>query len=194
MIHYNTDNILSYFIRNISEGDKKYYSILAKPLSINVYNDININIYYKDQKLYQNISNFSNIIRIIYNYEKNIKKVLNGQSINRLTTYKLHKNKNNNIFCIYYNKDKKIEQNNTNYITRHKYCFNAYSWFFTYNINLIMKYNVIIYNLFIYKFNIKHKLCSFIYKNCFILVPNKYEIYYFSNFFIIYFDRLSYII
>jgi hypothetical protein len=169
------NNILSYFIKNIKDAkERAFYRQINEPGFIQ--------IVYKDEILYEIICD------CFYNYINNIIKV---KSFKFIVNYNIWSNYNNFYKYLYYKQDRKIGITNRNYINYH----------FTYNKYLKkIKFQYIIDNKYIlnisiiyfkkYKYIIKnsngnrfsHKLTS-----AMILIPNKYELQYYCNFFNIYF-------
>jgi hypothetical protein len=184
----NSNNILSYFIKDIK--DPKECSLYKQ---INT-NTNNIEIFYKDKVLYR-LLYYRCKPEISCNYKNNIiKEYYPG----RITNYKIDSIKQNNYKALFYKKDKIISKINGNYILcefiYNKYFIIKYLDYLAEFISLLyikIKY----YNRYIYKY-----ICISIYKTIYnrnnkykhvqILIINKYELHYINRFFNLFFVNI----
>jgi hypothetical protein len=171
------NNILSYFIKDIKDAKE-----LAFYRQIN-HNNGNIQILYKDEILYEIQGNY------FYN---RINNVVKWSALKYIWHYKIYYNVPYNCKLLYYKKDRQIKVVNLNYI-RYHFTYNKYlkKLNFKYVINNIpLLYISIIYSKkykYIRNRNGTRFRCEF--TSAMILIPNKYELQYYCNFFNLYFSN-----
>jgi hypothetical protein len=175
------NNILSYFVKK----DANYvYEYILKNNMIKIYNNSFKLVFILQQPILNSI--------IINNFEYNIyKKIINNRQI-EIITNKYKKDSYEQINIIYFNKDKLIDYSNFNIIEKNYRFINSIK----YNIrilldssdhNLYFIYKNRINNKHIYKYKNRLNIFTRKYIKYHILIPNKYELYYYSNYFHIYF-------
>jgi hypothetical protein len=167
MINNQSNNILSYFIKDIKDDKRPFY--------IQVNNKDNISIFYKNDLLYY-------IGLSIRNYINNI---IKSKSFKFISTHKICSNSNNNFKFLYYKNDKKINFGNKNYIeiyfTYNKY-LNKQIFNYFVNNNYLLLISIIYYTR--YKF-IKINKGYSKFASTHILIPNKYELHYYCKLYMI---------
>ena len=175
------NNILSYFIKDIK--DSKECALYTQTNNTN-----NIEIFYKDKKLYRIM--FTKLCpKICWNYKNNvIIEYFSGNIIN----YKIDSNKRLKYKALFYKKDKILLKINDNYIL-YEFIYNKYliKNFFDYVIDDkdLLCINIKYYNG--YKYLYKHKNI-YKYKYVQILIMNKYELHYINRFFNLFFVSRNY--
>jgi hypothetical protein len=173
-----TNNILSYFIKDIkSAKERAFYKQINEPCFIHW-----IKIVYKDEILYEIKGKYC------YNHINNIVKCLDLKYIlnyNIWSNYTTCKN-------LYYKKDAKIKFTNSNYI-RLDFTYNKYLQKFNFGYHIdnksLLYISIIYFKKYKYIKNrnsngnkFRHKFTS-----AMILIPNKYELQYYCKFFNLYF-------
>jgi hypothetical protein len=158
----------------------------------------NIDIFYKDELIHR-IQLYKLKPAICWNYTNNIiKDYLSGRIIN----YKIDSNKSSKYNTLFYKKDKRISENNGNYIL---YGFNYNKYLIKYFIKKYLDYltdfksllcfKIQYYNGCIYKY-ISRSIYKSIYnrnnkyKHVQILIINKYELHYINRFFNLFFVNI----
>jgi hypothetical protein len=173
---FNTNTILSYFIKDIKDPKE-----LAFYNSIET--NINLTIFYKDEPLYEISSN-----NYIFNYTTNISKYFNSYC-----NYKLYSYKNRECKYLYYKNDKKLLIYNYNYIW---YSYNQNKYFKKISISYISNNKYLLNIKLLYHKGSKYIFRSIVnihkFSQSLILIMNKYEFHYYNRFFNLYFDRLDY--
>jgi len=176
-------NILSYFTSNIAHSDRIFYTFSKSNDNKHIY------IIYKN-KIILEFGKNNNSLYII-NRSSNIYKNMENNILTHIITNKLNHNVLLNHKYIYFKKDRIL------------YCFKENLNFISYYLKIIgsirYKYKVHIpivnfkqikyfYNKSIY---ISINYGSNKYKTYVILIPNKYEFYYYSKYFHIYFAMIN---
>jgi hypothetical protein len=171
-------NILSYFLININDLDQIYYG--------HGQNNYDMFLHYKNKyffilNIYQNKYN-------INNYNTNIYKQIckDTKTILAIITNKFLKDITYKCFMIYYYSDNKINKFNRNTI---KYLYDFINKIrYKIYIGIIYDDNYYIENKYYYVNNSiiiynDKKLTNCFYNSIIVLIPNKYELYYYSNYF-----------
>jgi len=170
MINNQSNNILSYFIKDIKDDKRPFY--------IQVNNKDNISIFYKNDLLY-----YSGLS--IRNYINNI---IKSKSFKFISNYKILSNYANNYKILYYKNDRKINFGNKNYIevyfTYNKY-LNKQNFYYLVNNKYLLFISIIHYTR--YKFIRINKGVLNKFASTHILIPNKYELHYYCKLFNLYF-------
>jgi hypothetical protein len=172
----DTDNILSYFIKDIKDGNESGFYRQTN------YNSSKI-IWYKNKAIFE--INSINIYKYIFNIYKS-RSIINNIKSN----YKISCNLN--YKHLYYNHDKKLLYFNSNYI---------YYWFIYKKYLVKADFEYIFNNFMLFVFKVKfYKGYKYIFKpyrskykytTNIILIMNKYELYYYNKFFNLYFGLLK---
>jgi hypothetical protein len=173
----NTNNILSYFIKDIKDPKEQalYKGIKTKQ---------KIQIFHKDELIYEIEISLFKYIRY-NNYKKNI-----SMSSYIFYNYKLYLDKINKVNYLYYKNDNKLLTYNYNYI-----CYNYEQNKYLTKKNFIYKYNNTIriatkfyyYKGYTYIFKFIESVCKI--SHSLILINNKYEFHYYNRFFNLYFAQ-----
>jgi hypothetical protein len=168
--------ILSYFLLNEINSEKSKYSWIKT--------EYYIYIYYESKCLYYRLKYFKELV--IYNYKNNIQKRTLNNRANVFLNNKYYINKYENDIIIYYKKDKIITKNNSNYIRiTYKYTNSIKQKLNIQMQNADIKLDFLIhkkyYKQMIYRY--KTSICKRKYNTIHIFIPNKYELYYYSNYF-----------
>ena len=165
-----TSNILSYFTNR-------------SPLYNQITQEYNIEIRYKEETRFI-LYTTEEFIYKIYNYEKNIKKntdEIRTPSITRVYSF--------NYKALYYNNDNYIKSHSRTFVN---YWFNNKNKYLIktsidYRYNRAFLYRKDIFFLYNFKYIKKCKHYNYTkYKKQLILIPNKYELLYFSNILLIF--------
>ena len=170
----HTNNILSYFVKDITDlNEKKLYRVYIDYYGF-------FNIYYKNSIIYWCKQN------IIYDYTKNI----NKETDRYIRTNKMFKNFNLKKKQLYYKLVNKSKFNYDNqrsiayyyhlkkYLLKYNICYNL-------KINNRIKIRIIYYNMYKYKYKIYELKKKYKFKSN-ILFMNKYELNYINTFFSLY--------
>jgi len=184
------DNILSYFIRNKAEHKKcKYKQIIS---------GATIAIYYLDEEIYTNTLCYSGL-KIILNYETNIEKQIKNNKYENITT--ANKFIGNYLKIIFINKDADITSEHENYYDNIRYLYKTNKTHKTHKTQYLCKFNICFYivETIKFKYNIFYSINSpYFYKylkkqksdmkyfESIVLIPNKYELNFYSKLIIIY--------
>ena len=181
-------NILSYFIYNVPDINKSKFSYGALNNSINIYYNSEVIFSIDFYENYKYISNFS----------KNISRTFNDNILVNFSTYEYQKDldlsiSNSNIvkqyFTIYIYKDNKIwTEENDNYLCIYSNILNSIKDKYCYiyeitDIKLFYTKNQRLNNYFIYIYKKHNMIFTIKYNKSFILIPNKYELNYYSMYF-----------
>jgi len=176
-------NILTYFTIN-NENILDYSYNTNNTLDI-----IDKKIYYKYDLIFSNTTN-QNLTTHIYNYKTNVFKIILNGIIVQITNQKYRRDLNNKHFTLYYKNDKYLKYGNKNYIFFY-YMIKKYKLKYCYNIKFDHKFenqlsiNIRYYNNMIFRYITRYYIDDK-YLRSYILVPNKYELYYYSNFLYLY--------
>jgi hypothetical protein len=149
-------------------------------------------IYYKNKPLYIRDPIYTHIF-YIYNYLTNKIKLSYNNVIWKISDHKFYNDPLSKSSTIFINKDKIIEQNNAHFIFYYYKFINSIKYKHKFIINsndskLHYKYQGILYNFSIYRYKIFNNIYQKKYNMNHILIPTKYEFYYYSKYFHIYFD------
>jgi len=181
-------NILSYFIYNVPDINKSKFSYGALNNSINIYYNSEVIFSIDFYENYKYISNFS----------KNISRTFNDNILVNFSTYEYQKDldlsiSNSNIvkqyFTIYIYKDNKIwTEENDNYLCIYSNILNSIKYKYCYiyeitDIKLFYTKNQRLNNYFIYIYKKHNMIFTIKYNKSRILIPNKYELNYYSMYF-----------
>ena len=180
------NNILSYFIKDITD-----------PKECSLYEQKNINntirIFYKDKIIYQIVHNTFKPY-IIWNYKNNFSIEYFSE---RITNYKINSCKSTKYKELFYKKDNKIANRNAKYLANciyynyeHiKYLIKTYIGYIIANKTILA---IIIEYCNGYKYLYKCYNRNYKYNYSHICIMNKYELYYNSIFFYLYFVIRNY--
>ena len=168
MINNQSNNILSYFIKDIKDDKRPFYK--------QVNNNGKISIFYKNELLYS-------FGFYICNYINNIIKV---KSFKFISTHKICSNYANNFKFLYYKNDRKINFSNKNYIEVY-FTYNKYlnKQIFNYLVNNKYLLFISIIHYTRYKFIRINKGFLNKFTSTHILIPNKYELHYYCKLYMI---------
>ena len=167
-----TNNILSYFIKDIKDAkERAFYK--------QINNTERIRILYKNKIIYEINSLYS--INYLYNIIKSIKS-------DYIFSKKNRSNYTTGYTNLFYKKDGDIRLNNPNYIEIHFYkdkYLQKYNLEYINNAKYLLTINIKYYNQYkyIYKPNIYYDKIRLINM---ILIPNKYELQYYSKLLLIF--------
>jgi len=179
-------NIYSYFVKNIDKLDQVYYR-WKKTVHYEQYL-----LYYKNQILYDFIETTDNRYSIVNHINNTSKIISKDTKIASIANFRYSKDINARTYNIYYMKDHNISYiTNANIILYHYYLINKINSksYMCFRINKLIYLEKIYYykknNVYIKNTNNRLgyiNIYRFKYSKYFILVPNKYELKYYSNY------------